>query len=221
MRPTAAAGALVGLSAAFVGLLDASLYFRALSPLVPVMLALIVPALLAGNALAWRIVRAAPGPVPAWMIALATLHFLGGAAFDMIATIVHTPDLAWEANPIAVALLDHGVPLGIIYGYAVVAQVALQALSILGVCGWLGWRRAFAAGDVPIDRETIALRLLVAWVPCDVLWAFLRWYLGAEWFAAGALPAVRDEHVLPVVIPLGILLDLLLARRPGGVSGRR
>jgi hypothetical protein len=46
---------------------------------------------------------------------------IGGAAFDMIATVVKSPDLILEANPEARSLLDIGYSVEFVYVYSLLA----------------------------------------------------------------------------------------------------
>src|SRR5438128_2600459 len=59
----------------------------------------------------------------------------GGAACDIYATVSHSPDLSREANPLIRSLLDNGVSLGRVYGYAALTQVLFVAVTMVL---WLG-----------------------------------------------------------------------------------
>src|SRR5262249_43137565 len=73
-------------------------------PLRSVLIPLFAAALVAAVPLAAAGKDGAPaGPLLAgWAVVV------GGAAADIFATLTHTPDLAWEANPVIRALLDNG-----------------------------------------------------------------------------------------------------------------
>ena len=63
---------------------------------------------------------------------------VGGPAWDIFATLTHSPDLAQEANPVARMLLDSGSSVMEIYVYAGV----LQSMIVFNMCAvWLAFRR--------------------------------------------------------------------------------
>ena len=84
---------------------------------------------------------------------LAGLAFAaGGAALDVVATVLHTPDLSLEENPVARALLDGGHSLSFVYGYAFVCQALLVALLAV----------VWAASRRPPNTRVLVSVLLVA-----------------------------------------------------------
>jgi len=54
----------------------------------------------------------------------------GGAAFDVIATLLHSPDLSNEANPVARFLLDSGHSVTFVLVYGALCQTLLTIGSI-------------------------------------------------------------------------------------------
>src|SRR5262249_41400670 len=90
-----------------------------------------LPAVLVVNlALAVRLARAGRAAVPIVAAVLGCAFVVGGAAFDIFATVLHSPNLSDEGNPVARALLDAGHPVAFLYGYAAVGQ----SLYLLFLC---------------------------------------------------------------------------------------
>ncbi len=87
---------------------------------IPVWLALLL-------ILAISLWRSGSGPLAKALFMAGVAIVIGGAAFDMIVTVIKTPTLEREANPIARALLDGGHSLAFVYVYSLVAQ----ALGVL------------------------------------------------------------------------------------------
>jgi hypothetical protein len=77
-----------------------------------------------------RVLRHGPGKLPRLPFLIGSAYMVGGAAFDILATIVHTPDLSDEGNPIVRALLDAGQELWVVYVYG----ASLQTLDAVGAC---------------------------------------------------------------------------------------
>jgi hypothetical protein len=136
---------------------------------------------------------------------------LGGIAFDMVATGVHTPDLAIEANPLARALLDSGHAVLIVYIYGLIMQTALGVVlcALWGALlrhrnTWLAaateeahcfaqFFRKAAWDTGAAQRGTSFLRaplcaarayqlVFVVTFPLVMGEGLQRWYLGLEWF---------------------------------------
>ncbi|HEY0333105.1 MAG TPA: hypothetical protein VGC74_05260 [Stenotrophomonas sp.] len=134
-----------------------------------------------------------------------------GVAFDILATLRHSPDLALEGNPIAVALLEQGLPIAGVKLFGLVAQVMLMlgAAMLWGnFCVRREWylRRLDALGDGSLSLHLLGLGraslvgvmlgvgsdipLLVSTLGALMPGAFAyRWYLGLEWF--GWVPISR------------------------------
>jgi len=138
------------------------------------------------------------------------LLIVGGVALDVIATIVYTPDLAREANPLARLLLDSGYSVRFVYGYGLCGQ---SLLSLVLCTLWLAllrhkdsivdfpfdpqlsfgaYYRAVVAGKaVTVRQFYFPLRRSELKSPYRVLWLLVvgacgcsvpyRWYLGFEW----------------------------------------
>jgi hypothetical protein len=78
-----------------------------------------------------QIYRVGTTPVPPLALWGGIAFLWGGAAFDMIATVIVNPDLSLEANIVARALLDAGYSVSFIYGYAIAVQALLQLMLSL------------------------------------------------------------------------------------------
>lgn len=145
---------------------------------------------------------------PKGLVVTGILCIVGGGLFDMLATVIHTPDLRHEMNPIARALLDSGYRVSFVYRYG----VAAQALWLGSVCTvWIGLLRhrddlrtsvdttsvmrflksATGGSDltwrqwiVPLTLSELPRAYHLFWVAVVVILsgAVDRWYLGLEWF---------------------------------------
>jgi len=150
----------------------------------------------------------------------------GGAAFDVGATLWHTPDLAQEGNVVARTLLDSGCSVGFVLAAGAVGQIASTASL---VCAWAGLlrHRHLILADIPIDGAVLPtlkaatgganrtwrqwlLPLRYAelpdayhlwWATAAVLVAgsAYRWYLGLEWFGLVPFAWANGRVVVAVV----------------------
>lgn len=154
---------------------------------------------------------------------------IGGAAFDMIVTVIKSPSLDREANPVARALLDSGQTLPFVYGYGVTAQFLLVSVTCLMWAaflrhraemvasakstahswfdfikamtggGHLSWRQYF----LPLKFSELPNAYHVFWV-FVVMWvAFTptRFYYGLEWL--GIFPGLRLQVLATWSILMG------------------
>lgn len=175
--------------------------------------------------LALRILSCGTQPVPYGLLIAGCSFVVGGAAFDIFATVVHSPDLALETNPIARLLLDSGHSTRFVYVYAGFCQFAFALLICLLWAGLLRHRKSIVhsvrdcTGPMQIFKALTGgarltwrqwlcpLRLAdlpdfstYVWV-LTVMWvagAAYRWYLGLEWF--GFSPV--DRLYVGVITPL-------------------
>src|SRR5262249_30205720 len=114
-------------------------------PLCSILIPLFAAALVAAVPLAAAGEDGAPAGAPpaGWAVVV------GGAAADIFATLTHTPDLAWEANPVIRALLDNGVPLTRVYLFGAILQVLFVSLTMVLWLGLLKHRRTLVATMPP------------------------------------------------------------------------
>lgn len=193
----------------------------ALLPLLPLMCALAI-------ALAARGMGAA-----GWLPLVGGWVFVaGGAAFDIVATLVHTPDLAREANPAARALLDSDHGVGFVYVFAGIAQASVVGFIGALWTGLLRHRRSWldSAMDLgprtygafvrfalsgkpmtwpqflwPFGRDRRKMYGCVIWVLVPPLMGLFahRWCLGLEWFALA--PYGTDRYAGVAGIGVGVV----------------
>jgi hypothetical protein len=100
--------------------------------------------LLAGLAmfavLAFRLMMAGVTPIPIRTFLAGAVFIAGGAGFDIVATLLHSPDLQYETNPVARFLLDTGHSLTFVLAYGALGQTLLAVGSILLWGGLLSQR---------------------------------------------------------------------------------
>ncbi len=163
---------------------------------------------------------------PAMLVSVAFI--LGGIAFDITATIIHSPDLAEESNPVARPLLDSGHSLTFVYAYGVLMQL-LVALSMCilwiafmrhrwivadtsyqhGQQSFLHFFKAATGGSrlswrqwlLPLSYADLPSCYYVVWAlaPLVLGAAAYRWFLGLAWF--GIVPHVSRLIVgMPLIV---------------------
>jgi hypothetical protein len=195
-----------------------------------ILLVYIIPfALVVCAGLALQMHRAGSAPVPAPAVWMAAVFVAGGVGFDILATLLHSPDLSLEANQVARLLLDSGHDLSFVYVYAGVCQslIVLITLALWSallrhrgtLVASIGeptsfWRFLKAAtGGAELTWRQWVLPLTWADLPraYHVLWVLTvllvaaaaeRWYLGLQWF--GILEGLRT-----VVVASALLLGLI------------
>jgi hypothetical protein len=171
--------------------------------------------------LAANLVRSGISPLPLAAFLPGVVYILAGAFLDITVTIVFTPDLRLEGNPVARALLDSGHSVLFVYGYAFVAQsFYLAFLTLLWASllrhRWLilgSARKTHAITQLAPDGIGIAYH--VFWVIAVILLAAAvdRWYLAAQWLGlvSGLVPWVIG---ISIVIGLGIYVIWLWCATP-------
>jgi hypothetical protein len=175
----------------------------------------ILPILAAALPIAVGLARAGPAAPPPIATAIGLAFIVGGAAFDILATLIHTPDLKLEANPIARALLDSAHPMWLVFVFAGVGQ----SLWLLTLCAlWLALLRHRTAIAASVSGSSSLLLFIKAatggaeltwrqWAlplryselpdPYHLCWPIValaiassadRWYLGLGWFGIAPVP---------------------------------
>lgn len=158
--------------------------------------------------LMWRLLLAVSDPVPVPAAVIGIVFIVGGTAFDMLATVLHSPTLESEGNAIARAFLEAAYPLWFLYGFSILAQALDSALLSLAWVAFLRHRRALIAsiGHPKTLDELMNLAFGMqprtfsstgkpaSWTQpraYHILWFAIvllvalqgyRWYLGLEWF---------------------------------------
>lgn len=176
-----------------------------------------LPALLVmGLILAIQIARVGTATLSPAIFLPGLLFIIGGAVFDMTATILHTPDLSQEQNPIARTLLDGGHSTFFVYSYGFICQSLYLAFVAVLWLGLLRHRRSIvdsirgsrtflesvkaATGGRELSWRQWCLPLHLSELPesYHLLWLIViivvassvdRWYLGLEWF--GVVSGIR------------------------------
>lgn len=167
--------------------------------------------------LATRIYRAANDPLPALPFITGSGFAAGGAALDGIATLIKSPTLAREANPIARALLDSGHSVTFVIFYGVFAQIIFVALGAILWAGFLRHKKTFLAlvhakkpgtrlefikaamGGAHLTWRQLFLPFTLKEFPTSyyILWilpvgfvggSLYRWYLGFSWLGLMSIP---------------------------------
>ena len=177
-----------------------------------------VPVLLmAALILSIRILLVGSQPL-SYGLLIAGISFVGGGvAFDIFATVIHSPNLEREANPVARLLLDSGHSTGFVYLYGGFCQIAFASLICLLWGGLLRHRKSIVDS---VRKSTSLLQLLKAltggarltwrqwicplklsdlpdfsyyvWIMAS-MWvpgAAYRWYLGLEWFGFSPVDSI-------------------------------
>jgi hypothetical protein len=172
---------------------------------------------------------------------LGVILILGAASFDMIATLIHSPDLSRECNPVARALLDSGHSVPFVLGYGLLMQglfLACQCVlwvallrhwpclvaSVRGESTFLRFLKSAMGGAqltwrqslLPLRWSELPTAYHFLWIVAVVLWsgAAYRVLLGLEWF--GFVPDLRWQ-VLAVGITLGLIAYFALLWRASRV----
>jgi hypothetical protein len=80
------------------------------------------------NVLALIILRQGEGKIPTLRLVGGVVVIAGGTIFDMLATVIKSPELSLEGNIIARMMLDSGQSVQFVYGYAIITQFLLIAV---------------------------------------------------------------------------------------------
>lgn len=167
--------------------------------------------------LATVLYRIGPSPLPKAPFAGGMVLYVGGVLFDAFATLLKTPDLFYEGNPVARGLLDSGFSHKFVIAYGVLTQ-ALLAFFVCVLWGaFLKHKGTFIAQAKDKSKHSFAKFLKAAWGGADLSWRQLlfpikiselpkayyltwslapfliigglyRWYLGLEWIKGFHLP---------------------------------
>jgi hypothetical protein len=159
--------------------------------------------------LALRMRRVGAAATPAWAFWPVACFIAGGVGFDILATLMHTPDLSLEGNPFARLLLDSEHEVSFVYVYAGMCQsliVVIEATlwgallrhreALVASIGqpasfWRFLRAATGGAELtwrqwllPLSWGDLPHAYHVLWVATVLLVASAceRWYLGLEWF---------------------------------------
>ena len=170
-----------------------------------------------------RLFRIGTGRVPAGAMVAGAVFFVGGIALDLTATVIHSPDLVLEANPVVRALLGRGHAVGFVYGYGLTLQALVALVNCMLWATFLRHRHTWVRSSRRNVRsfgqflaKAVTGQTLRCWAQLTrrltrterlrafyhVLWILLpmrfgtqvnRWYLGASWFRL--VPVVPEPYV--------------------------
>jgi hypothetical protein len=156
--------------------------------------------------------RQVNGNLPLIPFLVGVFSIVGGAAFDMIATVAKSPDLTLEANPVARSLLDTGYSVEFVYVYSLLAQILIVALGCVMWASFLRHRKILIASAISAKPKSYLEFAKAAtgaghlsWRQCflplslsdlpmsyHMVWSFVviwvgmspyRWYMGFEWLS--------------------------------------
>ena len=205
---------------------------------VRILFVFIVPLILAGGIFQMIILyRQGQSNLPRAFFILGVVLLLGGALFDMIITVIKSPTLELESNPIARILLDSGYSTGFVYGYGALAQSLLIILectmwasllrhreTIIASANYehstyfdffksahggedLTWRQFF----FPIKISEFSKKYHMTWL-FIVVWTGAnqaRWFFALEWLNIGGGNRIIITSLLTMLFVLGYEIWLL------------
>ncbi len=159
-----------------------------------------------------------------------------GIAFDVFATVVLSPNLAQEANPVARMLLDNGYSISTVYAYGGMMQfLVLAILCTMWAAfithrqiyvessysqssnSYLGFVKAMLGSGKKTWRQCFTPFYFKKSSPYHLLWCMVplafvttavhRWLLGLEWL--GVFPSFDQDNFVYAVFPIAVSLTLL------------
>jgi hypothetical protein len=171
-----------------------------------------------GLVLGFHLYRTARDPLPIVPFLIGVGFVIGGAAFDGLATLIKSPTLAREGNPIARALLDTGRSVNFVILYGFIAQIVFVTLVCILWAAFLRHQRSFltlvkskkaksgmefikaALGGGHLSWRQFLFPLRLKEFPTSYYWlwilpvvfvwgSLLRWYWGFTWLGIISLPA--------------------------------
>jgi hypothetical protein len=148
---------------------------------------------------------------PRLLTACGLALIVGGAMFDIVVTVIHSPGLEEEANPYVRALLDAGHSLELVYAHGLVTQglyvalfcavwigflrhqgILLETIRLAAPAGWLDFVKAVTGGGhltmrqwlLPLRASEVPLAYHSLWLTgVTVVFgiSLFRCYAGLEW----------------------------------------
>lgn len=208
------------------GAFIATLFYAESFPALRIPFVYATPVLLsAALLLVYRLTLLGTAAVPPLPFILGVVFFAGGAAFDILATLLHSPDLKREGNPFARTLLDSSHPLMVVFVYGFVCQVLYVSVQCISWLAFLRHRstilaslRGFQSRLLFIKAATGGANLTWRQWFIPLRWSELpqmyyafwllamlmlvgsvdRWYLGFSWFEL--VPRIRWQVMTLTVI---------------------
>lgn len=178
--------------------------------------------------LATYIYQTTNSPLPKIPFLIGSLFVAGGSAFDGVITIVKSPTLSLEANPIARSLLDSGFSANFVIIYGIFSQIVVVVFICILWAAFLKHKDTFLAlikskkgqsglefikaamGGGHLSWRQFLLPFKISELPTSyyIVWLvpvllvggwFYRWYLGFNWLGLRWFPPV-----LVISIPMSI-----------------
>ena len=160
-----------------------------------------------------------------------------GTAFDGISTLLMSPTLTLEANPVARSLLDSGFSVNFVIIYGIASQAAYVIfVSVLWAAflkhkdvlitltksrnekSILGFIKAATGGAhlswrqylLPLSLGELPASYYIVWIVsvCFVGGNFYRWYLGFNWLGLLSLPLVLVISISMAIPSVGYVIWL-------------
>lgn len=190
-----------------------------------------------GIGLATLIYQTVNTPLPIGPFLIGLLFVAGGAAFDGIATLVKSPTLTLEANPVARSLLDFGFSANLVIIYGIFSQIAFVAFVCILWAAFLKHKDTFlslvkskkeqsglgfikaAMGGAHLSWRQFFLPYSISEFPTSyyLVWllpvlfvggSLYRWYLGFNWLGLLSLSAVLVISVSIAIPFVGYIIWL-------------
>lgn len=186
-------------------------YYTRLLVFLRILFAYLAPLILIyGLVVAIALYRQGTSNLPTVPLVIGTILVVGGAFFDMIATVIKSPALERETNRIARALLDSGHSIGFVYVYGLAAQILFMVLTCVLWTAFLRHRETIIASTknanpksylqfvkaatggghlswrqylLPLKPSEFPKSYHLVWF-IPLMWVGMspyRWYLGLEW----------------------------------------
>jgi hypothetical protein len=201
-----------------------------------ILVAYLAPVVLViGLILAINLYQQGPAELSILPFIIGAILLIGGAAFDMLATVLRSPTLTREANPIARALLNSDHSLAFVYVYGFVTQfLYVFFTSTLWAAFLRHWGVVIALANrsrprsysefikaatggghlswrqylLPIKFSELSKSYFMVWL-IPIFWVGMspyRWFLALEWF--GLAPMPRNTFLaflIPVVLTIYLI----------------
>lgn len=192
-----------------------------LQPLIIYYALVVLPAIAVSFALALRFALKGKDEIPLLGVFVGWLILLAGSAADISATLVHTPDLRYEANPLIEALVSSQFSLNLVFAYGAVTQILLVGIGMILWAAFLKHRTSLLRLMPPhgsllqyLKAGTGARELSYRQWLCPLRWnelpwgyhyacwagvcfiflGMLRFYAAAEWYRL-VLPTLTNRLI--------------------------
>lgn len=150
-----------------------------------------------------RLHKNIPSQVPLLGLLVGIIFVLGGSIFDMTTTIICSPDLSEEGNPILVTLLDNNFSLSFIYLFTLFYQILKVSITLYlwtaflkiypTLLNLIPYKNFFTTGRWLMGAGKMSLSdflqskniqfefLVPSFIFIIFMSNFIHWYAGLEW----------------------------------------